>query len=234
MNYLTVSSGINKYFNIKGKSMKIYSILVHPERDSLNGKLFDQALEFFNKKKYQVETLDLYRSEFNPMAIYEQLTSDKELNNYAHKWFTADARDLLPEFSQREIERLKSSDILYLQTPIWWWGLPALMKAYIENVFIYNVLFSLENEHSRDHGDATVFKLLRGKKMILSVTTGSSEKFISEHFGNVDSLLAPIKARFGFVGYDIFPVYHSGALSGKTEKVNIENFKEYLSTLKLR
>lgn len=214
--------------------MKIYSILVHPQRDSLNGKLFDQALAFFNKKKYQTETLDLYRSDFNPMAIYEQLTDDKEVNNYAHKWFAADARDLLPEFSQREIERLKSSDVLYIQAPIWWWGLPAIMKAYIESVFIYNVLFSLENEHSRNPGAATVFKLLRGKKLILSITSGSSEKFISEHFGNVDTLLAPIKARFEFVGYNILPIYHSGALSGETEDVNIEKFEEYLSTLNLR
>jgi NAD(P)H dehydrogenase (quinone) len=213
--------------------MNIYAILVHPERESLNGKLFDQALTFFDKKKYQIETLDLYRSDFNPMAIYEQVTDDKELNNYAHKWFAADARDLLPKFSQREIERLKSSDILYLQTPIWWWGLPALMKAYIENVFIYNILFSLENEHSRNPGDSTVYKLLRGKKMILSVSTGSSEKFISEHFGSVDALLAPIKARFEFVGYNILPVYYSGALSGKKDKVDVEDFEKYLLGLDL-
>lgn len=219
---------------LQGKLMKIYAILVHPERNSLNGKLFDQALDFFETKKHTVKTLDLYRSDFNPMAIYQQVIADDQTTNYAHKWFTAEARDLLPEFSQREIENLKSSDVLYIQSPIWWWGLPSLMKAYIENVFIYNVLFSLDNEHSRDSGNSVVYKLLRGKKMILSVSTGSSEQFISEHFGSVDSLLAPIRARFEFVGYDLLPIYFSGALSGKTEDVNIKDFENYLSNLKLR
>jgi len=218
----------------KGHLMKIYAILVHPERHSLNGKLFDTAVETFKDKGFQIKTLDLYRSDFNPMAIYQQVMSDDQTTNYAHKWFTAEARNLLPEFSQREIENLKNSDLLYLQTPIWWWGLPSLMKAYIENVFIYNVLFSLENEHSREPGASMVYKLLRGKKMILSVTTGSSEQFICEHFGNVDSLLAPIRARFEFVGYDVLPTYFSGALSGNTEDVNLKDFKKYLNQLKLR
>jgi NAD(P)H dehydrogenase (quinone) len=121
-----------------------------------------------------------------------------------------------------------------VQSPIWWWGLPALMKAYIENVFIYNVLFSLDNEHTRDNKDSTVFKLLRGKKMLLSITTGSSEKFMIEHFNTVDNMLAPIKARFEFLGYDLLPIFHSGALSGQANASDqIELFQNYLKSVKL-
>jgi NAD(P)H dehydrogenase (quinone) len=214
--------------------MKVYGILVHPKRQSLNGAMFDTAIDFFQKKKYTVETLDLFRSDFDPWAIHDQITADIQTKNYSHKWFAADTRDLLPEFSQLEIEKLKSSDLLYLQTPIWWWGLPAIMKAYIENVFIYNVLFSLDNEHTRENKDSTVFKFLRNKKMLLSITTGSSEKFMVEHFNTVDNMLAPIKARFEFLGYDLLPTYHGGALSGETDATDqIKKFQEYLEKIKL-
>lgn len=214
--------------------MKVYGILVHPERQSLNGALFDTAIDFFQKKKYQVDTLDLFRSDFDPWAIHDQITTDNQTNNYSHKWFAADARNLLSEFSQREIERLKNSDVLYVQSPIWWWGLPALMKAYIENVFIYNVLFSLDNEHTRENKDSTVFKFLRGKKMLLSITTGSSEKFMIEHFNTVDNMLAPVTARFEFLGYDLLPIHHSGALSGQSNSSSqIELFQNYLKSVKL-
>ena len=214
--------------------MKVYGILVHPQRQSLNGAMFDAAIDVFQKKKYTVETLDLFRSDFDPWAIHDQLTADTQTKNYSHKWFAADTRDLLPEFSQLEIEKLKSSDLLYLQTPIWWWGLPAIMKAYIENVFIYNVLFSLDNEHTRENKDSTVFKFLRNKKMLLSITTGSSEKFMVEHFNTVDNMLAPIKARFEFLGYDLLPTYHGGALSGETDATDqIKKFQQYLEKIKL-
>lgn len=212
--------------------MKVYGILVHPERQSLNGTMFDTAIEHFQKQKHKVETLDLYRSEFDPWAIHDNIIDNTQTDNYSHKWFSADARDLLPKFSQREIERLKSCDLLYLQTPIWWWGLPSLMKAYIENVFIYNVVFSLDNEHSRENKDSTVFKLLRGKKLLLSFTTGSSEKFMTEHFNSVENMLAPIIARFEFLGFDLLPLHHSGALSGEDNATNhIHRFQKYLNTV---
>lgn len=214
--------------------MKIYAILVHPEPSSLNGKLFSQAIDYFKSKKYQTESLDLFHSDFNPWAVYDEIVSEKIIDNYAHKWFSADAMGLLPEFSQREINRLKDSDVLYIQTPIWWWGLPALMKAYIESVFIHNVLFSLENVQSRNSDDSMIYKLLRGKKLILSFTTGSSEKFISDHFTTVDQLIAPIKARFEFVGYEVLPMYHSSALSHETDASDrLLNFDKYLRNLKL-
>lgn len=214
--------------------MKVYGILVHPERQSLNGTMFDTAIDFFQKKKHKVETLDLFRSDFDPWAIHDHIVSDNQTKNYGHKWFAADARNLLPEFSQREIDRLKNSDLLYIQSPIWWWGLPALMKAYIENVFIYNVLFSLENEHTRENRDSTVFKLLRNKKLLLSITTGSSEKFMAEHFNTFENMIAPIRARFEFVGYNILPIHHCGGLSGETNNVDqIEKFKYYLQSIKI-
>ena len=211
--------------------MKVYSILVHPERQSLNGALFDTALAHFGSKKYQVETLDLYRSEFNPWGVYNEVTADTQTDNYAHKWFAADARGLLPEFSQQEIEKIKDSDVLYIQTPIWWWGLPSIMKAYIENVFIYNVLFSLDNEASTEPNSSTVFKFLRGKKLVLSITTGSSEQFMVEHFGSVDAMLAPIIARFSFLGYNVLPVYHGLGLSHESNAEDrISNFQQYLNS----
>ncbi len=71
---------------------------------------------------------------------------------------------LYPDFKidvKREKEKLLRADYIILQFPMFWYNAPALMRQWFESVL----------EHGFAYGSKG--KALEGKKLILSITTGS-------------------------------------------------------------
>lgn len=73
---------------------------------------------------------------------------------------------LYPDFKidvQAEQEKLLRANIVVWQFPFHWYALPALMKKYLDDVYVYGFA----------HGSTG--DKLKGKKLILSFTTGATE-----------------------------------------------------------
>lgn len=181
--------------------MRVYSIFVHPNAQSLNARLFNIANKHFDSKGYEVETLDLFQMRNELQASVDILynnsvpLSDRKYESSFHHNYDR----ISSEFSIREIEKLKRADILYIQTPIMVWMLPAILKLYIESVFLPNGAFIPHDMWSEDfHID----KLLDGKKVFVSLVMGSGMPCCNYVMGSVDNMLHPIKSVFGFVGYE--------------------------------
>ncbi|MFW0756377.1 NAD(P)H-dependent oxidoreductase [Pseudomonas sp. H11T01] len=64
---------------------------------------------------------------------------------------------------KQEQERLKKADVIVFQFPMFWYGLPALMKKYIDDVF----------EHGFAYGSTGT--CLKDKTLLVSFTTGGAE-----------------------------------------------------------
>jgi putative NADPH-quinone reductase len=114
-------------------------------------------------------------------------------------------RKALGNFSQVEIAKLKNADILFIQAPLLVWNIPAMLKLYLENVFIANELFQLHEPWSEDN-----FKIdqwMTGKKVMISLTAGSSHNMTASVAGSIDLLFNPIKSMFEFVGYEWLTPY---------------------------
>ena len=83
---------------------------------------------------------------------------------------------LYPDFKidvKKEQEKLKNADYIILQFPFFWYNAPALMRQWFESVL----------EHGFAYGSTG--KALEGKKLLLSITTGSAEEHYKE--GGVQS-----------------------------------------------
>lgn len=80
-----------------------------------------------------------------------------------------------------EQEALKKADVIVWQFPIYWYSAPAKMKQWIDDVLAYGFAYGSE-------GDA-----LKGKKLLVSVTTGESKDEYTpkgaEHFYLKDFLV---------------------------------------------
>ncbi|WP_304503179.1 NAD(P)H-dependent oxidoreductase [Alicyclobacillus sp. SO9] len=62
-----------------------------------------------------------------------------------------------------------AADALILQFPLWWFGMPAILKGWIDRVFAYGLAYGYRGEGNRyRYGDGG----LSGKRAILSVTVG--------------------------------------------------------------
>jgi|694.fasta_scaffold25736_9 NAD(P)H dehydrogenase (quinone) len=223
--------------------MKIYAMLVHPAKTSLNHALFDRAVNCFIANGHEVKTLDLYRSKFDPRGLENNFKRDfwlpgitSKIRSFTDKWLLANQADLLPKFARQEIEKLKEADLLYIQCPLWWWTYPSLLKAYIENVFAYDALFTLNNVETKG-GKQEHDKFLTGRRVMMSMTTGGSQEFMESYFGKEENLTCHMKVQFSLVGYEFMNPYFTwsvGAhtvLNAKKEKDSnylIDNLEKHL------
>lgn len=74
---------------------------------------------------------------------------------------------LYPNFNidgAKEQERLLGAQSIVFQFPFWWYSSPSLMHRYVEQVFTHGFAYGSKGIH------------LRGKKLILSFTTGSAQE----------------------------------------------------------
>jgi NAD(P)H dehydrogenase (quinone) len=98
-----------------------------------------------------------------------------------------------------EIAKLEAADLLIFQFPLWWFGLPAILKGWVDKVFVFNRVYG----RGRFYDKGT----FRGKRALLSLTTGGSGEaaYQPDGFnGDINGVLRPIqRGMFEFLGYDV-------------------------------
>ena len=108
---------------------------------------------------------------------------------------------LYPEYTfdvEAEQEKLRAADVIVLQYPLWWYGWPALLQKWMEDVFVRG--FS--------HGSSGT--ALHGKKLVVSVTTGASQAYYAPDSVDFNDLLTPVKATCALTGTEFagsLPLY---------------------------
>lgn len=107
--------------------MKNYLIVYsNPDERSFSFDLKEKAQEFLESKGHSVQVRDLYKMNFNPIL------TDTEINNFEKGIYSTDILE--------EQAYLKWADVLIFIFPIWW-GIPAMLKGYIDKVFSHNFAY---------------------------------------------------------------------------------------------
>lgn len=117
-----------------------------------------------------------------------------------------------------EQEKLVKADIVVFQFPLFWYAIPSLLKRWLEDIFLHN--FS----HG-SNGDK-----LKGKKVILSLTTGvAASAYSKENLGyTIADFLAPFTATLAMAGMELVDVIHTGGVSFqlRTDPNSLAELKE--------
>lgn len=105
---------------------------------------------------------------------------------------------------QQEQQRVSRSDIIVLQFPFFWYGVPSLMKKWIEDVF----------EHGFSHGSTG--DKVKGKKLVVSFTSGAPEGMYQ--YGGlqqypIEDFLPPLKQFATLCGMEWAGHLYTGNLS---------------------
>jgi putative NADPH-quinone reductase len=117
---------------------------------------------------------------------------------------------------QIEQEKLQGADLIILQAPFRWYGLPALMRLWIEEVFSFGFAFGPDGNK------------LSGKKVILSITLGGDEMAYStqgQHQHPVDTFLVSLERFLAYCGVEYLPPVYSYSMVGNDKNTIREKAK---------
>ncbi|WP_055665467.1 NAD(P)H oxidoreductase [Desnuesiella massiliensis] len=109
--------------------MKTLVVISHPRQDSLTFSAANEVIKGLKEQNHEVEILDLYRHDFNPLVFEE----DEPDYSNAEKVYSKKVED--------EMERIRNVDSIVFIFPIWWHSIPAMLKGYIDRVFNYGFAY---------------------------------------------------------------------------------------------
>jgi NAD(P)H dehydrogenase (quinone) len=180
--------------------MNILIVFAHPEPRSFNGALFDTAKRVLEAAGHTVAVSDLYRMGFNPVSDRHNFLTvhDAEyLKLQLEETHASENHSFAPEV-ETEISKLEACDLVIFQFPLWWFGLPAILKGWVDRVFAMGRTYGYGNIY--DTGK------FRGKRAMLSLTTGGPEGAYTKGAfnGDIHAILRPIqRGILQFVGFDV-------------------------------
>ncbi len=211
--------------------MNILIVHAHPEPLSFTTALKDQAIRVLEQQGHQVEVSDLYAMNFNPVASREDFTSlnNSEYLNYALEQRHASKQQLLSADIQTEVDKVIKADLLILNFPMYWTSVPAILKGWIDRVFVSGIFYG--GKRFYNHGG------MAGKKAMLSFTLGGRDHMFGEQaiHGSLDSLLLPIqRGTLAYVGFEVLPpfiAYHVPYISQEARQQILINYEKHLLNL---
>lgn len=110
---------------------------------------------------------------------------------------------------EAEQEKLMKADVIVLQFPVFWYGMPSLMNKWMEDAF----------QHGFSHGSTG--DKLKGKKLIASFTTGAPEALYHKDAAmgyEIEEFLPPIKAMCALCGMKFEGFVYTGGVSYQSRK----------------
>ena len=204
--------------------MKCHIVLAHPEPKSFNGHLARLSHDVLGRLGWENSLSDLYQMDFDPREGPHHYTSRRDPNVFhaqTEQRYSAD-RNTIPTEVDAELQRLLNSDVLIVHFPLWWFGPPAILKGWMDRVFVYGRMYRSTMRY--DTG------ICSGKKMIACVTTGSSKDSCAHdgREGDTQLHLWPILYPFRYLGYDVL---QPEILYGVGSTAFMEGHEDGLSTL---
>ncbi|WP_411349835.1 NAD(P)H-dependent oxidoreductase [Paenibacillus sp. WLX2291] len=160
--------------------MKHLIVYAHSNVESLNHSILETTVRALEEQGHEVVVRDLYALGFNPVFTPEDSAAMRAGQT--------------PVDIQTEQEYIRNADVITFIHPVWWTGLPAILKGYVDRVFAYGFAYA-----SDENG---IVQLLKGKQGLI-ISTHGTPKEVYDSIGMTDGLKITSDAGiFGFVGIE--------------------------------
>ena len=132
--------------------MKVLIIYAHPHTSGFCPIILSRLKEELDDRHIEFEVLDLYRMNYNPVL--------REQEHYTSGHKKVSEENLAIQ------KQIKETDKLIFIFPIWWEGIPAILKGFFDRVFTRGFAFRFTEK-------GMARKLLKGKQALVLFTKGS-------------------------------------------------------------
>ncbi len=166
-------------------------VFAHPDDQSLNRRLFDAGVGHLRESGDRPAISDLYADRWNPVltdddfdGVYAPTLGDRQ------KRATQTGR--LADDIRREQAKIATADRVIVQFPLWWYGMPAILKGWFDRVFSNGFAFGVLDEEGRvrKYGDGG----LAGTTFLAVVSAGDRASALGTRgvSGAMDEVLWPL------------------------------------------
>jgi NAD(P)H dehydrogenase (quinone) len=183
--------------------MKVLWVFAHPEPRSLNGSLRDFGVRTLEAAGHEVRQSDLYAMRWKAVADGDDFTDTepgRRLVYAASSWNGFKKGTQTPDVAAEQA-KLMWADTIVIQFPLWWFSVPAILKGWFDRVlaagWAYRVTDPANPSRTLRYGEGN----LKGKRGLVIVTTGASEKSLGPRgiAGDINDLLFPVN--YGVLWY---------------------------------
>lgn len=210
-------------------SSNVLIVYAHPEPRSFNGAMRDAAVETLRGCGHQVVVSDLYAQRFNAVLTEDDFTGEREDTaclRVAAEQTKAYETGTLASDIRLEQEKIRRADLVILQFPIWWFGMPAILKGWADRTFARGFAYMPGRKY--DSG------LFRGKLAMVAATTGTSaDTYAPDGIdGDILSVLWPVhNGLLRYCGFDVlepFIAYMPGRIGAVERQACLDTYRRRL------
>jgi NAD(P)H dehydrogenase (quinone) len=162
-------------------------VYAHPEPTSFTGALRDASAEALRAAGHAVEVSDLYAEKFNPVAGRHDFRVVANAERFHYQTEQAHAKEtqgFAPDLV-REQQRFLKADLVVWLYPIWWGGMPAILKGWFDRVLAFGFAYA-----DGCRFDSGFFPRKRG--LLCLCTGGTQERFSPQGvYGDIRTVLWP-------------------------------------------
>jgi NAD(P)H dehydrogenase (quinone) len=205
--------------------MRVLIVFAHPEPRSFGHALLKRGTETLLSQGHEVQVSDLYAMKFNPVATGADFTQRRfpEALQYDREQKQASGSGTFAPDIQAELDKLLWSDLLILQFPLWWFSVPAMMKGWIDRVFVNGTVYGGSGKRFDGGG-------LKGRRAMLAMTTGCLPGMVEPGglLGDRDVILWHLHhGTFGYSGLETMPPFLAWSIHYTDDEKRAEYLDSY-------
>jgi NAD(P)H dehydrogenase (quinone) len=179
--------------------MNALIVRAHHEPKSFCSALAHQAAKTLASLGHKIAISDLYVSGFDPVSDrrnFLAVNNPEYLKQQAEEAFASKFNGFVPTL-ENEMRKLEDADLLIFVFPMWWFGMPAILKGWVDRVFASGRIYGGTKLYENGLGHAQ-------KRGLIIMTTGGGPDVYGGYGPNpsLSNILAPIQhGVFWFVGF---------------------------------
>jgi len=146
--------------------MHVLIVYAHPEPRSFNAAMKDTAVRALRAAGHTVTISDLYAMNFNPVVSRADFTTTHDPDHFdvlAEQRHTASLGAPYAPDVQEEQRKVTAADVVIFQFPVWWRGMPAILKGWVDRVLTLDFAYG-GGKYYETGG-------LKGRRAMLTATT---------------------------------------------------------------
>lgn len=111
---------------------RVLILFAHPCPESFNAAVHEVVVQTLIKSGWEVDDCDLYKEGFQPV-----------LTEIERRGYHEEPKNIEPV--RPYVERVKAADAIVMVFPVWNFGYPAILKGFLDRVFLPGISFRLRD-----------------------------------------------------------------------------------------